>query len=240
MHDSGAKRVLGVDIPAGGGIEDGEKVLEILSTHPKTAEFIATKLCRGLLGYEPPAWLVADVGSIYLTTGGDIRQMVRAILQPDTVAAIPTRERTKLRRPAHLAISLLRATLVSSGDLLQITYRLLRLGQVPFFWPTPDGPPDSLDAWGSAVLPRWEYASDLFSGAIPSNVPDSTILQALVASSPQSGVAAGINWALTGGLLSSREEQDVQSYLDAQPVLTDAVLREAVARAASSPGYQFF
>ena len=240
LHDTGSKQVLGITIPPGGGIEDGEMVLQILATHPKTAEFVATKLCRGLLGYEPSTELVGDVAAVYLATDGDIKEMVRHILHPETVAAIPLDERTKLRRPAHFVVSLLRAGLVGSTDLLSVTARTLRLGQVPYFHPTPDGYPDSLDAWGSGVLPRWEYASDLFGGAIPGNVPDSATLQALIASSPKSGVLAGINWTLTGGLLPSRELHDVQLYLDSQPVLTDAVLREAFGLAASSPGYQFF
>ena len=44
MHDNGEKTVLGVTIPAGGGITDGEKVLDILARHPATARFISRKL----------------------------------------------------------------------------------------------------------------------------------------------------------------------------------------------------
>ena len=46
MHDTGDKLVLGQRIKAGGGIEDGERVLDILAPHPSTARFIATKLAR--------------------------------------------------------------------------------------------------------------------------------------------------------------------------------------------------
>ncbi len=34
LHDKGEKVVLGVTIPAGGGMEDGEKVLDILARSP--------------------------------------------------------------------------------------------------------------------------------------------------------------------------------------------------------------
>ena len=40
VHDNGEKHVLGVTIPAGGGMEDGLKVLDILTHHPATAKFI--------------------------------------------------------------------------------------------------------------------------------------------------------------------------------------------------------
>src|SRR2546429_3130186 len=36
LHDKGEKVVLGVTIPAGGGMDDGEKVLDILARHPST------------------------------------------------------------------------------------------------------------------------------------------------------------------------------------------------------------
>src|SRR5258708_32317781 len=44
VHDQGEKVVLGVAIPAGGGIEDGERVLDILASHPSSARFISLKL----------------------------------------------------------------------------------------------------------------------------------------------------------------------------------------------------
>ena len=46
MHDPGEKHVLGHTIKAGGGENDGEQVLDILASHPSTAQFIATKLAR--------------------------------------------------------------------------------------------------------------------------------------------------------------------------------------------------
>ncbi len=44
LHDDGEKIVLGHKIPAGGGINDGLMVLDILARHPSTAKFIAAKL----------------------------------------------------------------------------------------------------------------------------------------------------------------------------------------------------
>jgi uncharacterized protein (DUF1800 family) len=44
LHDNGPKVVLGHKIPAGGGIKDGLKVLDILAHHRSTARFLSTKL----------------------------------------------------------------------------------------------------------------------------------------------------------------------------------------------------
>src|SRR6202022_4702691 len=46
IHDLGEKVVLGHRIRAGGGIDDGREVLDILAKHPSTARFMATKLVR--------------------------------------------------------------------------------------------------------------------------------------------------------------------------------------------------
>jgi hypothetical protein len=42
-HDNGEKTVLGVKIPAGGGMTDGEKALDIVARHPATAHHISWK-----------------------------------------------------------------------------------------------------------------------------------------------------------------------------------------------------
>ena len=54
VHDNGEKTVLGVTIPAGGGISDGEKVLDIVAHHPSTARFISKKLAMRFVADEPP------------------------------------------------------------------------------------------------------------------------------------------------------------------------------------------
>ncbi len=64
-HDKGAKTVLGVKIPAGGGIKDGEKVLDILARNPATARHISRKLCQRFVADDPPAALVDRAAKIF-------------------------------------------------------------------------------------------------------------------------------------------------------------------------------
>src|SRR5260221_11703707 len=61
LHDDKPKKVLGKDIPADGGMQDGETVLDMLASHPATARHIATKLCRRFVSDDPPEALVASV-----------------------------------------------------------------------------------------------------------------------------------------------------------------------------------
>src|SRR5262249_17222336 len=66
LHDDGEKTVLGVTIPAGGGIKDGERVLDILARHPSTAKFISTKLAERFVADDPPAQLVARMAQTFI------------------------------------------------------------------------------------------------------------------------------------------------------------------------------
>ena len=68
LHDAGAKTVLGTHIAAGGGVEDGIKVIDLLARHPATAKFIAGKLVRRFVADEPPAALVNRVADTFRRT----------------------------------------------------------------------------------------------------------------------------------------------------------------------------
>ena len=61
VHDNGQKVVLGHIIPAGGGMEDAEMVLDILATHPATRRHISYQLCQRLVCDTPPSSLVQQV-----------------------------------------------------------------------------------------------------------------------------------------------------------------------------------
>src|SRR6202023_2909131 len=54
LHDKGHKIVLGRVIAAGGGIEDGEQVLDILARHPSPAHFISKELAQRFVSDNPP------------------------------------------------------------------------------------------------------------------------------------------------------------------------------------------
>jgi uncharacterized protein (DUF1800 family) len=58
-HDQNEKMILGQVFPARGGIEEGERILDVLAKHPSTARFISTKLARWFVADDPPAgWIL--------------------------------------------------------------------------------------------------------------------------------------------------------------------------------------
>lgn len=158
-HDQGEKQVLGTAIPAGRGVEDGEQVLDLLASHPATAQFIAGKLVRRFVADEPPASLIDLVARQYLDTGGDIRAMLKTLLSADEFLNSLDR---KTKRPLEFIASAIR-TLAPEADNYSgpdIEATLLRLGQLPFGWPAPNGYPDRADYWSSTqgLATRWEFA----------------------------------------------------------------------------------
>src|SRR5258708_18691195 len=80
FHDKGEKVVLGHVIPAGGGQDDAEKVLDILATHPSTAHFISKKLAQRFVSDNPPDSLVDKMAKTFLSSNGDIREVMRVML----------------------------------------------------------------------------------------------------------------------------------------------------------------
>lgn len=108
-HDNGPKVVLGHAIDANGGIRDGERVLDILASHPSTAKFIATKLCRRFVVDDPPPALVDRVAGVFLQTDGDLRRVVQAIVYSPEFFS-PQAYRAKIKSPFEFAVSAVRAT----------------------------------------------------------------------------------------------------------------------------------
>lgn len=156
-HDKGAKRVLGKSLPAGRGIEDGMDILNYLANHPSTANFVCRKLCVRFVSDQPPAALISRMASTWLSTGGDIKAILRVMFLSSEFAAAAGQ---KLRRPLDFAIGALRATGTTFTDFWTLYYGLSMLGQVPYDWDPPNGYPDVGAAWlnSNGLLARWTVA----------------------------------------------------------------------------------
>lgn len=161
QHDFGEKTVHGHRIPAGGGVEDGERVLQILANHPNTARFIAGKMVDRFLGDGHDEWR-DRLASIYLKTGGDIRAMLHPmLLSQDLLDAPPIP-----KRPFDYVVSSLRA-LNATTDGRGVLRYMVEMGQPSYEWPMPDGYPTAAEAWTGSLLARWNFAIDLMGGKVP-------------------------------------------------------------------------
>lgn len=164
LHDDGEKTVLGQKIPAGGGIKDGEMVLNLLAAHPKTAELIANKLARRFIADTPPDNVVAAAAQAFLKSGGDIPTVLRVIFAaPEFLNAPP-----KYKRPFEYLISLFRALDVQIDDLKPGVLGVLdSMGHLPFNHITPDGYSDFAINWQGNMLLRWNAAINTVYNKMP-------------------------------------------------------------------------
>ncbi len=151
LHDTGEKNVLGLSIQPSGQAE-AEQVIEMLVKHPSTAKFICTKLARRFIADNPPQALIEKAAQTFLNTNGDIKSVLRVILLDGLPLAQP-----KYKRPVNFLLSALRMLNVETDGIALHDY-LVRMGQLYFNWPTPDGYPDYSEAWQGNLMPRWQFA----------------------------------------------------------------------------------
>jgi uncharacterized protein (DUF1800 family) len=166
-HDNGEKIVLGQKIPAGGGLSDGEHVLDILARNPSTARFIATKLARRFIDDDPPASVINRAAAVFLKTDGNIRETLRAIITAPEFFSSKA-YRAKVRSPLEYAAAALRVSNAETdGDRPMLDW-IARMGQPLFGRITPDGFPDHAKQWLStgALIERFNFASALVTNKI--------------------------------------------------------------------------
>lgn len=233
-HDDGPKVVLGHSIPAGGGIQDGYTVLDILADHPSTATFVSRKLVRWLLDENPSDALVASVAAVFTATQGDIKAVIRAILSQQNLSAAPL----KYKRPIHYFASVLRAlnANVTSVNAVAGDY-LGQAGHEPYRWPAPDGYPDRFEYWSGLILPRWNFAFSLLRGQIAGLSADVGGLGGRMRDARQ--IVARLDQNLFHGTLDRLDGQRIVAYLNAGRMDANRV-QEAFALALCSPQFHWF
>ncbi len=182
LHDEGDKLVLGVTIKSG-GITEGEEILRMLAHHPSTARFISAKLARRFIADDPPQRLVEEAAQTFLSTGGDIREVLRTIFgSPEFLT--PEYAGAKLKKPLELVLSSLRAVDAEINvDIFNgLNQAMGRMGERLYSRETPDGWPDVAAEWLStnSLLQRMGFAFQVASGEFRGITPDLDRAQALM------------------------------------------------------------
>lgn len=234
MHDSRKKYILGSEFPAGQGIAEGERLLEMLAYHPSTARFVSRKLARRFVSDNPPDGLIDRMTDTFLQTEGSIREVLSAMLLSDEfIASLGT----KLKRPIEFVVSAIRQTQAKVNFNSTLYGFLEAVGQPPFGWDGPSGFPDTAQAWmgTSSWIARWNFALALSFGAIEgSSVNWKTLVES--ANSPEE-VLENLNRKL---LLAPMPEHAHIMILDHLRGLdVDLALPSAGAMILASPYFQY-
>jgi uncharacterized protein (DUF1800 family) len=173
VHDKGEKIVLGVKIPAGGGREDGEKVLDILARHPSTARFISTGLAKKFVADDPPPALIDRMAKTFHDTDGDIRAVMTTMLDSKEFFSEGA-FRAKVKTPLELVVSAVRATDAQVDFAIPLAAQIAQLGEPLYRKVEPTGYSSANAEWvnSAALLARMNFALALANNRVPGSKVD--------------------------------------------------------------------
>jgi uncharacterized protein (DUF1800 family) len=231
QHDPGEKFVLGERIPGGGQVE-AESVVERLARHPSTARFVAAKLARRFLGSDPGDEIVQKTARVFEQTRGDLRAVLRVLL----LDGLPLR-RERYCRPVHFVTAALRILEAETDCGPAVQDALLRMGQLPFNWPTPDGYPDHGDAWQGNLMPRWQFAFALARGEIAGTRIDLSALLAGGEHSPAQ-ILERLSGLLLGAPLPAADGARLLASIQAREISAQDLPSLLTAGLVASPAFQ--
>jgi uncharacterized protein (DUF1800 family) len=168
FHDAGSKTVLGRTFGQGGtarGDQEGIEALRMLARHPSTAKRVSLRLAQFFIADNPPAAVVERLRSSFMATQGDIRAVMRVLLQAPEFWATENR---MFKSPFDFAASALAATHSQQVGDREIGRRALvtslgflnNAGQPLLGWQTPDGYKFDAATWlvPEALTRRADYA----------------------------------------------------------------------------------
>jgi uncharacterized protein (DUF1800 family) len=203
VHDRGAKTVLGVRFAAGGGIEEGERMIHILAHHPATAHHIALQLCQRLVADDPPKALVDRVAKRFLATDGDLRETVKAVISSPEFWD-PGVYRAKMKSPFEYVVSAIRAVDAHVDFAPPVARALQQIGEPLYGAQPPTGYKDTAEAWegSGALMNRLNFALALANNTLPG------VRTNVAALAPEASVDA-LAAALTGGSLSAETRKAI-------------------------------
>ena len=168
LHDNGSKTVLGVKIRAGGGIEDGLRVLDILAHHPSTARFISRKLAIRFVADNPPESLIDKMARTFREKDGDLRAVMETMLNAPEFWSEGA-YRSKLKSPLEMVASAVRALDADVDFTFALSQQLVQLGQPLYRKQEPTGYTNAGRDWvnSASLLARMNFSIALAANRIP-------------------------------------------------------------------------
>ena len=205
-HDTGSKNIFGLQLGAGGGKDDGDRLIKYLANHPKTARFISTKLARRFMSDTPPASLIDRMTETWLASEGDIRSVMKAMIGSAEFWAEAFSDTRKPKTPFEYVISTIRAV---GGEVTSatrgVTAYLSQMGQPLYQCNPPTGYSDLGSDWlnPSSQIYRMNFALDLAQGLVNGVTVNVRNFAVGADMTSPSSVAKAANNAVYGGTIGS-------------------------------------
>src|SRR6266550_6436404 len=227
LHDHTTKTVLGHQI-RGGGIKDGEEVLDILARDPHTAHHISFEIAQRFVADDPPPALVDRMAETFQKTDGDIREVLHAMIYSPEFWSKDV-YRTKIKTPFELVVSATRAVDAEVDVPFALVQWTNRIGQPLYQCEPPTGYSNKADAWVNtgALLNRMNFSLALTGNRLRgTQVNIETLLGERAATDPHATLNRAVQ-ALLGGQLSQQTRETLEKQL-ADPQILQASLDDPV------------
>jgi uncharacterized protein (DUF1800 family) len=215
MHDKGRKIVLGHVIPAGGGMNDGLEVLNLLAHHPATAHSISLQLAKRFVADDPPPALVERMSRTFLAKDGDLREVMRTMINSSEFWSMGAYQ-AKVKTPFEMVVSAIRASPASLDSAFALGNEIQKLGEPLYRKIEPTGYSSANAEWMSSgsLLERMNFAIALAHNRVPGVRLDTATWQSEAQGDPM---------------------QIAHTLLDADP---SAPTRKAIQKAIDNPDLQ--
>ncbi|HEX4065831.1 MAG TPA: DUF1800 domain-containing protein [Acidobacteriaceae bacterium] len=157
-HEPGQKVVLGYRIPDNGENE-GLEVLHMLAVSPETAHHVSFQIAQRFVSDDPPPALVNAMAATWVKTGGDIREVLRTMIQSPEFWSEGA-YRAKVKTPEEYVISAVRATGGEVVHPVALVEAIGQLGMPLYGCQTPNGYAWTADAWlnSGELLDRMNFS----------------------------------------------------------------------------------
>ena len=167
-HDTDAKDIPFLSTTIAGragaaGVQEGEELIAILASDPRTQRFVCGKIVQKFVGDNPPANIVQACVDAWSSSDGMTRDILRAVLtHPDFVTSVAN-QRSVAKNPFEYTASYMRAVgaePVADGEsdfFRRFRESVYDAGWVPYFFPAPTGMPEVSSAWLSSATLVAQY-----------------------------------------------------------------------------------
>jgi uncharacterized protein (DUF1800 family) len=166
------------DIPT--GMTEGVEALTLLAADPHTAHFISYKLAQRFVADDPPPALVDRMASTYVATDGDIKAILRTLVQSPE---FNSRKyfRNKIKTPLEFVASAFRTTATDPANPGALVNTLNTMGMRLYYALPPTGYYITADHWmnSTALVDRLNFAYALTGNKFANQKFDSAHVLAL-------------------------------------------------------------
>jgi uncharacterized protein (DUF1800 family) len=182
-HEPGPKQWLNRTIEStslSDGMKEGIQALTILAASPKTAHFISYKIAQRFVADDPPPVLVDRMAATYLSTDGDIREILRILVQSPEFNS-KKYFRNKVKTPMEFLASAFRTTATDPINPGALVNTINTMGMRLYYALPPTGYYITTDHWmnSTALVDRLNFAYQLTGNKFANQKFDSAHVLAL-------------------------------------------------------------